>query len=290
MLSGSRAQREWQTNDSRHLHATYTLQRTRSTHCGWESIHGQQHAAAIASQPVATQMVSTVHGRVVPGSVQHHSSSHTTATAADSHERFKPSDTGSVHSETPSRWQKTLNKLLPAQKSSELSSRTCRCGSSRAVTATARDAFLLPAGVSLSVEMILLSAVVYGGEDACSCRHKATADGGLVVMPLCGSSAWMQALQQPPQLLYVSQQRRPIVIVHAMSWPLCSVGICRWQGVPARQSSLCHAGHLDLFSGSSTDSTLGRLCLQQVLCACKRQPPSQQPAAALVAKRIASHS
>lgn len=78
------------------------------------------------SLPVATKMVSTVYGRAVAGSVQHHSSFHTTATAA-TELRSKPSDTGSVHSETPSRWQKTLNMLLPAQKSSKLSSQTCRC-------------------------------------------------------------------------------------------------------------------------------------------------------------------
>lgn len=81
-------------------------------------------------------MVSTVQGRAVASSGQHHSSSHptNTATAAERHERLKASDTGSVHCETPSRWQKAMKKLLPAQKSS----------------------------VSLSVEMILLSAVVYG--------------------------------------------------------------------------------------------------------------------------------
>jgi hypothetical protein len=69
---------------------------------------------------------------------------------------------------------------------------------------------LLPAGVSLSVEMILLSAVVYGGEAACS--HGDThAPAGSVWLSmqhaLC--STWMQAMQQPAQLLVSKQQQHP---------------------------------------------------------------------------------
>lgn len=50
---------------------------------------------------------------------------------------------------------------------------------------------------------------------------------------------------------------------------LRSAGVCGGQGVPPRQPSLCHAGHLDLLSRGRADSTPGgRVCVWRGMLGC----------------------